>query len=358
MRTKAKLTLAALGFVAATTGLVIWQSTTPRLEAVAHRVPLNTPFYKFLAWLSPQEAIVYSWKKGLLCFLDLKRGIERPIPCAQSERFAVHVAHEYSFGDQDSNRRFIDQYTVSISPDRKWLVFVESFETKPSHEKRSFFLVHLDGSGLRRIPLPASFSVEKPLWLPDSSGWLAYWESDKRPEYGRTFYALDENVSPREERTRYDNGLRDPLPIAIQADGRLLFARDQNRLRSALCDQNQPDHCEELSFARPAGREKAEVETFLVSHDSQRAVVSLRVEAAKIPERGTWEQLLKRKLPVAYNELWVLSAKGERPRCLVREATTSDRASAFFLYGLSPDGKHALVHGSQDAYYVLPLSRS
>ncbi|MCX6368894.1 MAG: hypothetical protein NTX57_19610 [Armatimonadetes bacterium] len=348
MRTKAKLILGALGFVAATTGLVIWQSMPPRLEAVARRVPFGATFFSFVAWLSPKEVVISCHESESLCLLDLERGTTHPIPFTHSEGFVQHATRV----------RFIDESTVSASPDGKWLAFVEQIEQgRAKPVQRSLVLMHPDSTGLRRVAPLEDKSGLRLLWQPNSQGFLFYWESDRRPKYGRTFYALDENVPPREEWTRDYDGFRDSPPT-IQADGRLLVVRNQNQLTVALCDQNQPEHRESLVFARPAGREKAQVETFLVSHDSQWAVVSLRVEAAKIPERETWEELLQRKLPVAYNELWVLSAKGEKPRCLVREATTSERASAFFLNALSPDGKHALVHGSQNDYFVLPLSRS
>lgn len=352
MRTKAKLIVAALGFVAATTGLALWQSAPPRLEAAARRVPFDSTFASIATWLSPQEVVTSCREEDSLCLLNLERGTISKIPFTQSEGFVEHATRV----------RFINEVPVSASPDGKWLAFVEHIAKKKTPPQRSLVLMHPDGTGLRRVALPQG-SALRVLWQPDSQGVIVYWESEKRavvslrvePEYGRTFYALDENVPPREERTRDYDAFRDSVPVTIQADGRLLVARDQNQLTVALCDQNQTDRCEELSFALPAGREKAEVETFLVSHDSQRAVVSLRVEAAKIPERETWEELLHRKLPIAYNELWVLPSKGEKPRCLVREATTTERTSAFFLDALSPDGKQALVHVPQNAYYLLPL---
>lgn len=338
MRTKAKLILGALGFVAATTGLVIWQFMPTRLEVAAHRVPFGATFFSTYVWLSPKEVVTSCREEdNSLCLLNLERGTTRPIP------YPLFC---------------IDTETISASPDGKWLAFVEQIEQgRAKPVQRSLVLMHPDSTGLRRVALPqgSPFGL---FWQPDSRGVILYWESEKRPEYGRTFYALDEKIPPREERTRDFYAFRTSVPVTIQADGRFLVDRDQQPLTVSLCDSKQTDRCEKLSFALSAGREQAEIETFLVSHDSQRAVVSLRVEAAKIPERETWEELLHRKLPVAYNELWVLSAKGEKPRCLVREATTSERASAFFLNALSPDGKHALVHGSQNDYFVLSLSRS
>ncbi|MBB6049959.1 hypothetical protein [Armatimonas rosea] len=339
MRTKTKLTLAALGFVAATTAVVIGQSTPPHLATVGRRVPftLHSSQIEQFLWPSPQELLVV--QRDTLRLLQLERGTEQQVAWKKYESSGNYRRYTGSF---------------ATSPDGKWLTFVEQIEQKPKKSvQRHLVLMHPDGSGRRQVASLDDKSDLRMLWQPDSQGFLFYWESEKRPEYGRTFYALDESIPPRVERTRDHNAFVASLPITFQVDGRLLVDR-QRRLTVALCDPQQTDSCEELSFALPADREKAEVETFLVSHDN-RAVVSLRVAAANIPERGTWEELLHRKLPVAYQELWVLSAKGERPRCVVREAITEEQEIAFGIYSLSPDGKNVLVHVPQGDYYLIPL---
>lgn len=245
-------------------------------------------------WLSPHEVIASSRESLLL--LDLVRGTKRLIPFTQND-------HPKKLS------RYIPPDTVSASPDGKWLTFMEQIEKEKAPPQTTLFLMRPDGTRLRRIPLASHISC-KPLWLPDSRGWISYWSSFNGDDVGRTFYHVEASIPPRDEPLRT---LRSP---------------------------------------------KIELKAI------QTVLVSLRVDAPAIPERETWEELLYRKLPVGYEEIWVLSAQGKRPYCLVREPLTAGARSsffydsAFFIMSLSPDGKQALVQGRQgDDYYLLPLSR-
>ena len=59
MGTRKKLLLGALGFVAATTTLALWQAA-PKIERVARRLPMLDSCDEELYWLSNHEVIVGS----------------------------------------------------------------------------------------------------------------------------------------------------------------------------------------------------------------------------------------------------------------------------------------------------------
>lgn len=350
MRTKAKLTLAALGFVAATTGLALWQSAPPRLEAVARRLPFAQPQMDMVDWLSSQEILIMYGDE--LRILSLEQNTWRTF----TFRTVRHSPH--------SSNAIYYWLTCTVSPDGRWLLFDEVVEERQNSTRRNLCLIHPDGTGLRRFAFPDDISGIKPLWLPESQGWMViatylkkdwyrYKNEEKSEGRGRTFYSLDEKIPPREEPESKLHPLLEPE--AIQADGRLLFREKEDLTALSLCDQNQPDHCEPLRYTLPPRGEKSKVTQVLVSRDSQTVLVSLLVEAPAIPERETWELLLKRKLTVGYEKIWVLSTQGKRPRCLVREPLTAGDNSAFFIESLSPDGKQTLVQGRRGEYYLLSL---
>ena len=141
----------------------------------------------------------------------------------------------------------------------------------------------------------------------------------------------------------------------------MLFREDSEAVFS-LCERNQPDHNATLQIVLPPGREKAKIQQSFLSRDNQTFVVHLKVAALPIPERITWEEILKRKLPVAYDEIWVLPRKNPKPRLLLREPVTSDKENHIYIESLSPDGKRVLLYqivvresrGERD-YYLLPL---
>jgi hypothetical protein len=337
MRTKTKLTLAALGFVAATTGLVYWQATPPRLATAARLVSRERPFYdgSNLLWLSPNEILMYS---GDLTVWNLVQGTQRPL-------FRIPTSEGFANAGADP----------TISPDGQWLLFVEASISKPL--RMNWILVHPDGTDLRRVPCSLEY-LSNPLWLPNSKGWMTYAfrGRGKLPTRLRErdvvelFYFVDPSI-PAQEVALGIKALQFDQASSIQADGRFLY-ESKEKLTFSLCKSERRDTCELVTFTLPAEREKAEVQQSFLSHDSQTLLVQLRTEATPIPERETWELLLKRKFPVAYEELWVLSSHGGRARCLVREPLTNGQDYVFSLASLSPQGNRALITSENLVYYL------
>ena len=168
-------------------------------------------------------------------------------------------------------------------------------------------------------------------------------------------YFTDGRAPTRTRLTRFPNFENFALQVVTQPDGSIFQQDMADSLLFFRIDRNQPDVRTPYRFALPVGRESAYVQQTALTHDGQTLVASLRVEANAIPERETWEVLLKRKLTVAHDELWVLPSGGQKPRLLLRQPVASERKSPFFLVSVTPDSKHALLQGENEAYYLLPL---
>lgn len=314
MRTRAKLLLGTLGIVAATTGLALWQNQPLRLESVGQRIPaLDSAQVLKITWLSSREIIAVGHWTPQAQRIDLASGVGHEVPVFSG----------------------VDPYSYNASPDGKWLLAEERIDKT---KQLNLLLFHPDGTGLRRFPFPKGMStLEHSYWLPDSSHWVSY---------GR-LYSVDGNPTT-------NAALAKALPpTAIQSDGRWLYPFESNRLAFSLCNPNYASPCEQLAFSLPPGRSKAESHRSFLSRDSQSLVVELD-PATAIPERETWEVLLKRELPVAYQELWKLSRTG-KPRLLLREAVTKKWESTFSVESVSPDGTRALVQNAEGEYYLLKL---
>lgn len=238
------------------------------------------------------------------------------------------------------------------SPDGKWLLYIETVYPKEREYDQNFVVVHPDGSGLRRITnSPHEEQHSNPLWLPDSSGWISYWHNYNAPFVaGSSLYSLSKNY-PESRRAK------GPRPTSIQNDGRFLYVNERNE-EFLLCANDDMRTCTTVSVGK-AFPSSGAITQFTVSRDSKWILASCRAQALQIPERSTWEVLLKRKLPVAYDELWLLSSDGKNRRCLARETLTEEtpqysRGFSFFSASFSPDGKQALVSqfGKSGSYLV------
>lgn len=331
MRTRKKLILGALGFVATAGALGLWQVKSLSLDTAARPLNLEEGEFYVPTWLSPHEVVVASHEKAYV--VELQQGTKRQLPLPQA----------------------VLPYSLAASPDGKWLLFLQEVSVGDKPLQRTLFLMHPDGTGVRRFSLPPHQGLTKAFWRQDSTGWTSYWFDTQKKRSGKTTYVLGgEPVSqelPNKALT----------PDAIQADGRWCFQKDGEKLAYSLCDPNQTDRCEEVRFVLPPGRENATVSDpwpiedpdRRLSQDSQTLLVKIQVEATPIPERETWELLLKRKLPVHYDELWALKRDGTKPRRLLREPVTSDD-DHFYLKSLSPNGKHVIL-SKGFRHYLLSL---
>ncbi|WP_309713458.1 hypothetical protein [Armatimonas sp.] len=355
MRTKAKLILGALGFVAATTGLVIWQSTPPRLETIARRLPFTDLGHLSPCWISPHELVTVVGdgdNEYQLQVLNLTTGTQRTILATktQSTLFLLWPI----------------RLLTDASPDGRWLLLSDS--TKKSKKIRKgqrwvqhdWLLLHPDGTGARHFSAPESLSAG-PFWLPDSRGFTTYEMGIEKKREERTIfseqvtYFTDGRVPTRTRLARYPDFQNFAFQVVVQPDGSIFQQDLEDSLLFFRIDRNQPEARTPYRFALPTGRESAEIQQTALTRDGQTLVATLRVQASAIPERETWEVLLKRKLTIAYDELWILPSGSQKAKLLLRQPVTSERNSSFSLVSVTPDSKYALLQGENKAYYLLPL---
>ncbi len=355
MRTKAKLILGALGFVAATTGLVIWQSMPPRLETIAHRLPFTDLGHMSPWWISAHELLIFVGEnvdEYQLHVLNLMTGARRAIPGTRTQSTPSQSQQLYPL--------------TGASPDGRWLLLSDSIENNKKIRqtlRRSevirydWLLLHPDGTSVRRFPAPKSLYAG-PFWLPDSRGFTTYESKNKGSKAlfcEQVTYFTDGRVPMRTRLARYPDFQNFELQVVVQPDGSI-FQRDMaDSLLFFRIDRDQPSVRIPYRFVLPMGRESAEVQQRALTRDGQTLVASLRVQASAIPERETWEVLLKRKLTVAYDELWILPSGSQKAKLLLRQPVTSERNSSFSLVSVTPDSKYALLQAENKAYYLLPL---
>ena len=333
MRTRAKLIVGALGFVAATTGLVLWQSTPPRLESVGTKLPITS----VCGWLSPQEVVC---EGGIF---DLRTRQFRPLPFPLR---SLNISH--NFPDSMARDPITVYDNLTPSPDGKWLLYRETVNHKEREYDQNFVVVHPDGSGLRRITNSHhEWQSSSPFWLADSSGWINYYYTYGTLASGSSLYSREKNY-PESRRAK------GPCPTSIQNDGRFLYVNERNE-EFVLCANDDMRTCTTVSVGQVLPSSGA-ITRFTVSRDSKWILASRDIQASQIPERATWEVLLKRKLPVTYDEFWLLSTDGKTKRCLARETITEEthKYSQGFSASFSPDGKQALVFqpGKSGSYLV------
>lgn len=318
MRTRAKLLLGTLGIVTATTGLALWQNQPLRLETVGRRIlALDSAQVLKITWLSSREIIAFGHRKPQAQQIDLASGVGHALPVFSG----------------------VDPHSYNASPDGKWLLAEEHIDKT---EQLNLLLFHPDGTDLRRFPLAAGTAETQSFWRSDSSGWETFWIVERGRTFGKIRYSLDPKQLPQK-----NDKIPDPWILQVQVGIEKVVVGDS---AAAL-----PCFANELpcTVPFPAVPGQAMDQTGYLSPDRQHLLLKRKVPVS-LPERETWEVLLKRELPIAHQELWKLSRTG-KPRLLLREAVTKKQESTFSVESISPDGTRALVQNAEGAYYLLKL---
>ena len=355
MSTRKKLLLGALGFVAATTALALWQQAAPpKIEHVAHRVPQLDGCNFDLSWLSNHEVISesldYATNPRPLRIIDLVTGKERPLPVTP---LANHVGLVFDGG--------MYRNAPLPSPDGKWLLYEEGVHTDNGKHQTGWLLVRSDGSEQRKLSAPKTEKERynrETFWLPDSSGWYVFWcnyrgVSGKDASYKNWLEKY--NFSGKRVLSRRI----DWKPERILADGRLSYKGFLDPI--VLCRPDSFDPCEELpdQYEHPAA---SSVEDDALSDDTKSRLMILTVQNKLLPDQDFWEALLHRHFPRAHREFWLISREGKQSRCLATDEISNipDGDCRWEVLSWSPDGKRVLLsrqngHGGTHEVYQLEL---
>ncbi|WP_309719882.1 hypothetical protein [Armatimonas sp.] len=338
MSTRKKLILSALGFVAATTALALWQQAAPpNIKQLAHRVPQLDGCNFDLSWLSNHEVISESLERSPnprpLRIIDLVTGKERPLPVTS---LANHVGLVFDGG--------MYRNAPLPSPDGKWLLYEEGVHTENGKHRTGWLLVRSDGNEQRKLSAPITEKERydrKTFWLPDSSGWYVFC-CNYRGVSGR-----DESYKNWLE--KYDfSGKRVSSqrinwePEKILADGRFAYKGFLDTV--LLCRSDSFHACDELpdQYEHPVA---SSVEDEALSYDTKSRFVIFTVQNKPIPEQDFWESLFNRHLPRAHREFWLISREGKQSRCLATDEVSNvpDGDSRWEVLSWSPDGKRVLL---------------
>ena len=349
MSTRKKLILSALGFVAATTALALWQQAAPpNIEQVARRVPQLDGCDFDLRWLSNHEVISesldYATNLRPLRIIDLVTGKERSLPV---EPFSNSVRLVFDGG--------MYRNTPLPSPDGKWLLYEEGVHTDNGKHRTGWLLVRSDGSEQRKLSSPIMEKeryTRKTFWLPDSSGWYLMVGNSAD-------YANDENWLEK-----YDfSGNRvlsrriDWEPERILADGHLSYKGFLDTI--LLCRPDSFDGCEELPdrYEHPVN---SSINDETLSYDAKSRFVIFTVTNKPIPEQDFWEALFHHHFPRAHREFWLISREGKQSRCLATDEVSNipDGDCRWEVLSWSPDGnrvllsRHAGLLGTHEVYQL------
>ncbi|WP_394796709.1 hypothetical protein [Armatimonas sp.] len=356
MGTRKKLLLGALGFVATTTTLALWQ-TAPKIERVARRLPMLDTYDGELHWLSNHEVIAGNTHTAptyiVPRIVDLTTGTERPLPVAP---------HPHSVGLVLEGSTYRD--TPIPSPDGKWLLYEEGgyYESGYSHRRTGWLLVRSDGSEQRKLTAPTTEKDRedrKTFWLPDSSGWYVFWcnyrgVSGTDASYQKWLDRHDlsgKRVSSR--RIRYE-------PEKILSDGHLAYKGFLDAI--VLCRPDSFDACEALPDQYQYPPSASSVTDEALSYDTKSRFMIFTVKNKPIPEQDFWEALFHHSLPRAHREFWLVSRDGKKSRCLATDDVSNipDGDSNWRILSWSPDGKRVLLsrgsgHSINTEVYSLEL---
>nr|WP_309689438.1 hypothetical protein [Armatimonas sp.] len=354
MGTRKKLLLGALGFVAATTTLALWQAV-PKIERVARRLPMLDSCDEELYWLSNHEVIVGSTRHTAPTYIvprivDLTTGKERPLPIMPKLT-------------KTGGQVFDDPYRNGPlpSPDGKWLLHEEGITNHEGDRRTGWLLVRSDGSEKRRLPAPTTEKERydrKTFWLPDSSGWYVFWCNYRGVSGADASYQkwLDRHdlsgkrVSSR--RIRYE-------PEKILSDGHLAYKGFLDAI--VLCRPDSFDACEALpdQYQYPSA---SSVTDEVLSYDTKNRFMILTMQNKQISDQNFWEALFHHSLPRAHREFWLVSRDGKKSRCLATDDVSNipDGDSFSRILSWSPDGKRVLLssqrgHSMESRVYLLEL---
>ncbi len=355
MGTRKKLLLGALGFVAATTTLALWQAA-PKIERVARRLPMLDTYDGELHWLSNHEVIAGNTHTAptyiVPRIVDLTTGTERPLPVAPHPHSAGLVLEGSTYRD-----------TPVPSPDGKWLLYEEGsyYESGYRHRRTGWLLVRSDGSEQRKLTAPTTEKARedrKTFWLPDSSGWYVFWCNYRGVSGADASYQkwLDRHdlsgkrVSSR--RIRYE-------PEKILSDGHLAYKGFLDAI--VLCRPDSFDACEALpdQYQYPSA---SSVTDEALSYDTKNRFMILTMQNKQISDQNFWEALFHHSLPRAHREFWLVSRDGKKSRCLATDDVSNipDGDSFSRILSWSPDGKRVLLssqrgHSMESRVYLLEL---
>lgn len=299
MGTRRKLLLAALGFVAASTALALWQNGVPSIDQRARRLYLLDNCLEPLSWLSSEEVIYSKREDRAARIYNLRTGRTRALP-VEVRLPSPELAFDHPQPYRDN---------PIPSPDGKWLLYDEGeLEDGKGKRRTGWLLVSTDGSEKRRLhnAPPGSYYVHRTLWLPDSSGWYVCEENSPTDN---TMVLNRYDLSGKKLKTQQTSW----MPDASLAKGRLAWGQSQHTVFS--CDPTQFDSCQELPdrFVYP---ENSSLEAGMLSFDAQQRFLVVRVENKKLPAQDFWGALFNHHFPQSHDEFWLASQEGTRRRCL------------------------------------------
>ena len=356
MGTRKKLLLGALGFVATTTTLALWQ-TAPKIERDARRLPILDSCDGEIHWLSNHEVIVGTTRHTAPTYIvprivDLTTGTERPLPVAP---------HPHSVGLVLEGSTYRD--TPIPSPDGKWLLYEEGgyYESGYSHRRTGWLLVRSDGSEQRKLSAPTTEKDRvdrKTFWLPDSSGWYVFWCNYRGVG---SLGASDKNWLDRYDFAgkKLSTQRITWSPEKILADGHLAYKGFLDAI--VLCRPDSFDVCEALpdQYQYPSA---SSVTDEALSYDTKNRFMILTMQNKQISDQNFWEALFHHSLPRAHREFWLVSRDGKKSRCLATDDVSNipDGDSFSRILSWSPDGKRVLLssqrgHSMESRVYLLEL---
>ncbi len=356
MGTRRKLMVGALGFVAATTTLALWQAAPPpKIERVARRLPMLDSCDGEIHWLSNHEVIVGSTRHTaptLPRIVDVTTGRERPLPI---------VPKLTKTGDQV----FDDPYRNGPlpSPDGKWLLYEEGITNHEGDRRTGWLLVRSDGSEKRRLPAPTTEKDRvdrKTFWLPDSSGWYVFWcnyRGGPGSDMGYNNWLDKHDFSGKRVWSRQIT----EEPKGVQADGRLLLPGGS---WDVLCRPDFMESCEVASSSMllPNEVRGASLETEALSYDTKNSFMIFTVKNKPIPDQDFWAVLFNHNFSEAHREFWLVSRDGKQSRCLATDDVSNipDGGPFWGILSWSPDGKRVLLYGQgglsmESRVYLLEL---
>jgi hypothetical protein len=337
MNTRKKLLLSALGFVAATTALALWQQAAPpKIEQVAHRIPALENCAQEIHWLSSDELLferegtTHHSPPEHAQILNLKTGQLRSLPVPPNLRsYGFTLTREQPYRENPLP-----------SPDGKWLLYEEGVYAEGPNRRTGWLLVRSDGSEQRKLSVPITEKeryTRKTFWLPDSSGWYLMVGSSAD-------YANDENWLEKYDFSgkRVSSRRIDWKPERILADGRLSYKGFLDAI--LLCNPDSFGACEELPdrYEHPVN---SSINDETLSYDAKSRFVIFTVTNKPIPEQDFWEALFHRHFPRAHREFWLISREGKQSRCLATDDVSNipDGDHSWEVLSWSPDGKRVLL---------------
>jgi hypothetical protein len=287
--------------------------------------------YQTESWLG-NEALLVTPIKGAqpraLLRYDLRTHAIRPLPSPQRVT---------------TNSRFL------VSPDGHWILYrdTQSKETKGPYAVR-WRVERVDRPEKRLFPANGSFralpsEVEFPnpiaCWLPDSRGWLGSSTATKKQLTLEKFVLTAASLQSETLTMPSSPFPAHPLPCAVTPDGELVFVDYDNHVLALHNLRSGARH--KIALTVPHG----EVDDSITDGRQILATVDT-------PKTGpsAWMAALLRRSPVD-TDLWRFSFTGQPPVLLGR---IPDSISGLtLLYEISPNGKHVLLRGDQDALLTI-----